>query len=102
MSRRSYRYDPETKQMYEVAPSGNIPQGLLEDNFKSPVDGSIITSQRKLHEHNARNGVRQVSPEIEHGWNEARKERDDFYTGKSGKQERIETIKNVIDTLERR
>ena len=30
--------------------------------FRSPVDGSMITSRRELRRHNARNGVRNVDP----------------------------------------
>ncbi|MCY3569311.1 MAG: hypothetical protein OXH38_11830 [Chloroflexi bacterium] len=32
----------------------------VQDAFRSPVDGSMITSRRDLRAHNARNGVRQL------------------------------------------
>jgi hypothetical protein len=84
--------------MEEVQPSARIPHGLVESNFISPIDGSVITSQRKLHDHNMRNGVTQVNPEIEHIWGENRKKREDFYTGdRLGAPRRREAIIRALE-----
>ena len=101
MARRAFKYDKETGEMYEVVPTPRIPHGQIDDNFFSPVDGSVITSQRKLHEHNIRNGVTQVNPEIEHGWKTAAEKRERFFNGNpDGKKERISAIKESIAQIE--
>jgi hypothetical protein len=41
----------------------NAPRGYVKGNFatfKSPVDGSVISTERDLREHNARNGVMNI------------------------------------------
>jgi hypothetical protein len=96
--RRTYRYNKETGEMEEVDPTPRIPHGLVESNFVSPIDGSIITSQRKLHEHNMKNNVTQVTPEVEHRWEENRKAREDFYTGdRRGAEKRREAIIAAVE-----
>lgn len=97
--RRTYRYNRETGEMYEVPPTPVIPHGLVEDNFISPVDGSVITSQRKLHEHNMKNNVVQVNPEIEHSWEQGKKEREQFFKGTDPrlKAQRREAIIQAVE-----
>lgn len=103
MARRTYRYDPDTKQMVEVTPTRRIPNGVFEDNFVSPVDGSVITSQRKLNEHNAKNGVMQVTSEVESHWKEQEKKKADFYTRQTMQRgDRIEALKHAWDVHTRR
>lgn len=103
MTRRTYRYNSETKQMEETTPSPRIPHGIFEDNFQSIVDGSVITNQKKLHEHNLRNNVRQVTDEDWYQWNEAQKVRDDFFSGhRLGKADRIEALKHAYEINQRK
>ncbi len=84
--------------MVEVTPSRSTPNGVFEDNFRSPIDGSIITSHRRLHEHNVRNGVMQVTSEVESQWKEDRKRKDDFFTKQMGhRNDRIEALKHAYD-----
>jgi hypothetical protein len=101
LGRRAYRYNKETGEMEECVPTPRIKTGRIDDNFVSPIDGSIITTQRKLHDHNQRNGVVQVTPEIQHGWDQAKAKREDFFTGhKAGKNERVGAIRDSIAKLE--
>ena len=80
-----------------------IPHGILESNFVSTVDGSVITNQKKLHDHNQRNNVKQITPEVEHGWAEQNKIREDFRTGhRMGKSDRVEAFKHALDVHTRR
>lgn len=81
---------------------GTIVKGV--EAFKSPIDGSVITNQQELAEHNRKNDVIDVRE-----WGndqfcdlDAKKEREEFYTGTSQKQkkERIETIKDSIQKVE--
>ena len=104
MTRRTYRYDKESGEMVEVSPTPRIPHGLLEDNFRSVVDGSIITNQRKLHDHNVRNNVQQVTPEVEHNWQQQKKLREDFRTkgDPRGRGDRIEALKHSLEVNTRR
>lgn len=103
MGRRTYRYDPVTKEMYEVGATPRIPSGIFEDNFISPIDGSIITNQRKLHDHNQRNGVMQITSDVESEWNRAAKKREDFFTQqRSQRADRIEALKHAYDVHTRR
>lgn len=103
MGRRTYRYDPATKEMVEVVGSRRVPNGVFEDNFVSPIDGSIITSHRKLAEHNARNEVMQVTSEVESQWKENEKRKEDFFTKqRAHRADRIEALKHAYDVHTRR
>jgi hypothetical protein len=103
VAKRAYRYNKETKQMEEVTPSASIPHGRFDDNFVSPVDGSVITGQRSLHEHNMRNGVKQISAEDHYNWEKAAERRKDFLSGdRLGRADRIEAIKHALDVHTRR
>lgn len=74
------------------------------ENFKSPVDGSVITNQRELDAHNKKNDVIDCR---EWGNDQfcdlgAKKEREEFFAGTStkAKKARTETIVESIQKLE--
>ncbi len=60
MTRRTYVYDPDSKEMVEVTrdrihPAYNI--HVPVDQFLSPVDGKVYYGARGYREHNKRNNV---------------------------------------------
>jgi hypothetical protein len=64
--------------------------------FKSPVDGTVVSSRSKLREHNRRNNVVQTK-ELEGEGREARREREKLFTGgKYDREGRIEAIKRAL------
>ena len=79
--------------------SGRSHEIMLEITpFISPVDGSIVSSRRKLAEHNKRNNVTNAADFTE-TWKRAAKERAAFYEGRStvDRKNRIEALKNAYD-----
>ena len=85
-------------------PRMQIMGAAVHENYKSPVDGSIITSGRKEKEHMRKHDV--VRPG-DFGANEgkehfarARKERDEFYSGTSQKHKH-EIRKDIRETVEK-
>ena len=86
--------------MVEVTSRPSLPAELRVDStFVSPIDGSVISNKRQLHEHNKRNNVEQTTDGHLDDWKSAQKRRDDFYLGKTGKEERIEAIKETLYKL---
>ncbi len=100
MARRTWRQIPG-RGMVEVTPSNNLPHDDLrfDGSFVSPVDGSLINSKRDLHDHNRRNNVEQTSDGHMQDWQTRGKEREDFLGGRTGKEERIEAIKETLYRL---
>lgn len=83
--------------MVEVTPRPSLPSELrVDEPFVSPVDGTVIRNKHDLHEHNKRNNVEQSTDGHFQDWKETQKKRDDFYLGKTGKEERIEAIKETL------
>jgi hypothetical protein len=60
--------------------------------FLSPVSGELITSRGQLREHNRRHGVTNAADYGPQWFERKAKEREALLTGKSNKQDRIETI----------
>ncbi len=83
--------------MVEITSRPRLPTELRVDStFKSPIDGSIISTKQQLHEHNKRNNVEQTTDGHFQDWKSGQDKRDDFYLGKTGKEERIEAIKETL------
>jgi hypothetical protein len=66
MTRRRFRYDPETREMYEVGvvddgPSGLMIMGDLPD-YTSPVDGKLVSGRAQRREDLKRTGCREYDP----------------------------------------
>lgn len=99
MSRRTWRQIPG-KGMVEVTTS-RIPRDELrfDGDFISPIDGTLITSKEKLHDHNRRHNVEQTTDGHMQDWKEREKERSGFYTSKAQKEERIEAVKETLYKL---
>lgn len=75
-------------------------------NFRSPVDGTPITSRRKLEEHNRRNNVVNTG---EFGENDGKKyferkqkEREESLTNPKAREERKRDIAEAIDKTQKR
>jgi hypothetical protein len=87
--------------MVEVTPSGNIPRDDMrfDEPFKSPIDGSIIRNKIELHDHNRRNNVEQTTDGHMQDWKGKEQERKEFFTGRTGKEERIEAIQESLYKL---
>ncbi len=100
MGRRTWRQIPG-RGMVEITPTSRIPQDDMrfDSPFISPVDGSLINSKRDLHEHNRRNNVEQTSDGHMQDWQSRGKEREDFLAGRTGKEERIEAIRETLYRL---
>ncbi len=93
--------------MREILQS-KTPPGMVRprnlEAFKSHIDGSVVTNQKELDEHNRKNDVIDVRE-----WGndqfcdlDAKKEREEFYLGTStkAKKERTATIVESIQKLE--
>lgn len=76
------------------------PKGRFDDNFVSPVDGSIITSQRKLREHNLRNNVVQWESGTEEEFKRKTEEIRQRASGEADVPERKQAIADAIKKLE--
>jgi hypothetical protein len=60
--KKTYRHDPKTGKMYLVSQTRTLPKSATVrcdeiERFKSPVDGTIIGTERELLQHNQRNNV---------------------------------------------
>jgi len=99
MGRRTWRWIHGVKT--EVTPSNN-PLGddlRFESPFVSPVDGTLIRSKQDLHDHNRRNNVEQTSDGHMQDWQSKAKERENFLGGRTGKEERVEAIRETLYKL---
>lgn len=96
MARRRWIQDRETGELREVSPGPYLPRGNVGEGFVSPVDGSIISTQIKLHDHNRRNNVEQTTDGHFQDWDTRMKERDKYFTGKHDKEDRIEAIRRAM------
>jgi hypothetical protein len=67
--------------------------------FKSPIDGTLITSRSKLRDHNKRHGVTNVQDYGPEWFTRKAKERADNLNGKNNVKERIDAIKQSIYNL---
>ena len=102
--------DPETggwieAHLYAAPDTCDLPaiQGDIEP-FKSPIDGTLITSRSQLRRHHAQHGTtdhRDYSPEFKAA---KAKQMDLDRRGQTpqARLERIELIKHVIETQQRR
>ena len=71
------------------------PRGFVTGKFEpfvSPVDGSVITCQRELREHNSRNGV----VNIHDGYSEEAIMADGFGSKKVDKQKEVKELANDV------
>ena len=71
MSRRSFRYDPVTKEMYEVGVRDDGPTGMMIMGdlpaYESPIDGKVVDGRAARREDLKRTGCREYDPsEKEH------------------------------------
>lgn len=105
MARKSWVQHPETgklipKEEY-VRPTSNPSAFVRGDNveFVSPVDNSVVSGQKALREHNARNGV---VDSREYGGHfcdaQAKARRESVFVEGSGfdKKARVEAVKKAI------
>lgn len=92
--------------MQDILRSRKAPGSIVRKvtAFKSHVDGSVVTNQKELDEHNRKNDVIDVR---EWGNDQfcnttAKKEREEFYLGTSTKEKRARTatIHDSIQKLE--
>ena len=86
--RRRYRYDPKTKEMYEVTDRRTLQSlgvTIMPDikPFVSPITGKEITGRRALREHNKQFNVTNVADYNKPGgeWDRAAKERAKLFSG---------------------
>jgi hypothetical protein len=61
MPRRSFRYDPISKEMVEVTPTDDLPVHIMVAGdipaFVSPLDGTVVEGRRAYYEHMKRHNV---------------------------------------------
>lgn len=79
-----------------------IMKGIEE--FKSPVDGSIISDRSKLREHNRRHGVTNIRDYGDKGYFDRKageRQAELAGTSRRAKEERVDTIKRAIDQYRR-
>lgn len=91
----------EYYKLYPAAPRSKLlftVKGVSEP-FRSPVDGSIISSQKDLEKHNQRNNVvsaEEFSPEY---YARKEKERQDAIVGPKAVRERCKDIAEVVNSM---
>ena len=78
--------------------SGAAIHGPIEP-FVSPVDGSVISDRRQLREHNKRHGVVNLHEFGTDHWDNKRKERERFYTGKHTKEESLARKREIYEII---
>ncbi len=109
MPRRKWVWDPEVNDLVEVSTEYVQPERVAPDiapefkEFRSPVDGTVISGRRALREHNKRNRVTNSSDFTE-TWKQAAKERERLYTGdpRFDQKRRKEALIRAYDTLSRK
>ena len=77
---------------------------IIRDNFKpfrSTVDGTTITNDRELAEHNRRNNVVNASEFSPEYLAQKRREREDFYQGKHSREESQKRKMELYETITR-
>lgn len=66
MTRRRFRYDPETKEMVEVGVRDDGPSGLMIvgdlPDYTSPVDGKLVSGRAQRRNDLKRTGCREYDP----------------------------------------
>ena len=83
-----------------LEPQGAAIHGIFEP-FKSMVDGTVISTNKQLREHNTRNNVvnaDEFSPEF---YERKAQERADFYQGKHSRQESLKRKQEIYETMMR-
>jgi len=77
---------------------------IIRDNFKpfrSTVDGTTITNDRELAEHNRRNNVVNASEFSPEYLAQKRREREDFYQGRHSREESQKRKMELYETITR-
>ena len=70
------------------------------ENFVSPVTREVITSRKRLEEHNRKNDVVNVEEFGTNFFERKKKEREKFFTEGTDRKERREQIEKTIHQLE--
>ena len=100
-----WRQDAHTGKMVPMDEAAVIRDGgssiHIFKPFRSHVDGSEITSEKSLREHNKRNNVVQTAEFGDKHFDDARKKRDDFYQGKHTTAESWERKAEIYETWTR-
>lgn len=109
MSRRRWVYvetSPGHVEAVEVS-AEREPEARLQISMDTHYDGLRTTegidigSRRKHQQYMKDNGLT-LADDYRQSWADARKQRDDFFTGNSGKEERREAIAKAIHSLQNR
>lgn len=108
MSRRRYRWNPETQAMEELgadwtdaerrAPTAT--EGLVYGNLGRATDGTPIDSRTKHREHMRRNGLALAS-DYQDTWARAEKERAKAFSGDFDRQGRREDVARALHQQKR-
>lgn len=99
---KRYIYNPETKEMEEVAfrprEFGQLVMGDLDD-FVSPVDGKVVHGRAGLREHDKRNGTTNIA-DYKETWAKFQAQRAEMAQGRiPDKPERKEQLIRAYDDL---
>jgi hypothetical protein len=110
MTRKTYHYDPVSKQMVEgpgprrVDGSGDgwrFSDRLYSGTPFKAHDGTIIDSKKKHAEYMKRHSLT-TADDFTGEWEQARKRREAVYTGQHDKERRREEVARAIHILEQR
>lgn len=111
MTRKRYRYDPDSGEMVEVTAGYQAPSrkgalnhlgGLWSDRHYeglAATDGADISSRRKHREYMKRNGLT-TADDFKDTWAKAAKERERYYT--QGGSVRKSDIRQAMEQLSQR
>jgi len=69
--------------------------------FKSMLDGTIISTNKQLREHNKRNNVVQADEFTPEFYERKAQERADFYQGKNSRAESLKRKQEIYETMMR-
>jgi len=110
MTRKTYHYDPTTKQMVEgrgpTRAEGSGDGWRFSDRLYSGTpfmghDGTVIDSKRKHTEYMKRHNLT-TAGDYTGEWAQAKERREAVYTGKHDREQRREQVAHAIEQLQRR
>lgn len=108
LSRRTYRYNPESKQVEEVGADWTdverrapvTTEALVYGSAGLSTDGVDLSTRKRHREYMKASGVAMAS-DYTQSWEQAAKKRDDFYAGNHKHEGLREAISRSIDQVRR-
>ncbi len=96
--RKRYRWDREANKLVPIIDRAERGPLICPDidDFVSPIDGTIIHGRRSLREHMKKHNVTHAQ-DFTGEWERKRKEREEYFQGKTARNERIEALRYALE-----